>query len=205
MEELELHAYAERLASASPTPGGGSAAAVVGALGAALCAMVARITGPANGGGAIAEEADRLRRALLVERRLDEVAYGAVVTAMGLPKTTPDEKTLRTRSLQDALATAATAPMGVARRAAAVVALAEATLQLGNDNLVSDVLCAAEFGAAALAASAANVRINHKYLKDAALVNAQAGELAELEASAREHVARVRRSAAEVLTSASRR
>ena len=201
MEELELHAWAERLASASPTPGGGSAAAVVGALGAALCAMVARITGAGAATDAIAEEADRLRRALLVERHLDEIAYGAVVAAMALPRSTAAEKSLRMHQLQEALVSAASAPLGVARRAAAVVALADATLALENENLISDVLCAAEFGAACLAASAANVRINHKYMKDRALANTQAGELAELEDSARAHVERIRNAAKAALRS----
>jgi methenyltetrahydrofolate cyclohydrolase len=206
MEELEFHAYAERLASSAPTPGGGSAAAVVGALGAALCAMVARITAEGTADqakaascAAIVEEADRLRRALLVERALDELAFGMVIAAMALPKETPEEKAIRTLALQDALASAAAAPLGVARRAAAVMALADLTLGLENRNLISDVRCAAEFAAACLAASAANVRINHAYLKDRALIDTQAGELAELEDSANRHAAHIREATDKIL------
>lgn len=206
MEELEFHAYAERLASSAPTPGGGSAAALVGALGAALCAMVARICAEgkvdedqARRCAAIVEEADRLRRALLVERALDELAYGMVVAAMALPKATPGEKAIRTLAVQEALGSAAAAPLGVARRAAAVLALAEVTLGLENRNLISDTRCAAEFGAACLAASAANVRINHAYMKDRALIATQAGELAELEDSASRHAEHIREATDKIL------
>jgi formiminotetrahydrofolate cyclodeaminase len=206
MDDLEFHAYAQRLASAAPTPGGGSAAALVGALGAALCAMVARITaegkiseGQRRECEAVIDEADTLRRALLVERRLDEAAYGAVVAAMALPRAGEAEKAARTAAVQEALAGAAAAPLGVARRAAAVAALADVLLDLGSKNVISDVLCAAEFAAASLSASAANVRINHKFLKDQALVATQGGELAELERSMQTYVARIREVVAEAL------
>ena len=191
--------YLTTLASAAPTPGGGSAAALIGAFGAALCAMVARITaeGKAIGDNAplaerIVREADRLRAALYADRASDEAAYGAVVAAMALPKGTADEKAARTAQLQAALAVAAAAPLDVARRSLEVMRLAGRTIELENQNLVSDTLCAAEFAAAAIAASAANVRINHRFLKDRALISSQTITLEAIEREARALVERIR-------------
>ena len=203
---LEFHEYAERLASSAPTPGGGSAAALVGALAAALCAMVARIVAEgkvdAERAGtcrAIADEADRLRGELLISRDADERAFGQVVAAQRLPKATPEERAIREELLQQALVGAAAAPLEVARRASAVSALANATLNLRHAALASDVLCAAEFAAAALAASIANVRVNHLFLRDRALIDTNEGEIAELERESHHLLERVRSGVNEIL------
>ena len=175
-----IDAYLDRLASAEPTPGGGSAATLVGALGAALCAMVARITGGnarydsvRTEALAIAAAADVLRERFAAARPLDEAAYERVVAASALPKATEDQKRARTASMQAALAGAAEAPLAAAGLSAEGVALAERANALGNTHLVSDVECALHFFRAALAGSVANVRINHHFIKDAALVQAQ--------------------------------
>ena len=189
----------EALASAAPTPGGGSAATIVGALGAALVSMVARITSenPAYAAHvaearSIVADADALRAALTRARATDEEAYGAVVAAMALPKATPEEKAARTERLQAArterlqaaLARAAAAPLQVAELALGVVRLAQRADALGNRHLASDVACAAIFGRAALAARAQNVRINHAFLKDPGLIAAQESALHALELAA---------------------
>lgn len=175
-----IDAYLDRLASADPTPGGGSAATLVGALGAALCAMVARITAASgrhaavhDEAAAIAQAADVLRERFAAARPLDEAAYQRVVDASALPKATDDEKRARTAALQSALVGAAEAPLAAAGLSAEGIALAERTNALGNDHLVSDVECALHFFRAALASSIANVRINHRFIKDAAVVRAQ--------------------------------
>jgi len=181
---VELDAYLDALASASPTPGGGSAATLVAAMGAALLAMVARITLEAArlaavhpAARAVAADADRLRSAFTAARTEDETAYGAVVAAMGLPRGTEAEKAARTERLQAALASAAAAPLAVAELAAEAMAVAERAAALENRNLMSDVECAVAFLAAAYDASAANVRVNHAFLKDAATVAAQRDRL----------------------------
>jgi formiminotetrahydrofolate cyclodeaminase len=194
-----LESYLEALASARPTPGGGSAATIVAAAGAALVAMVARIT-LANEKYAekrslaarLVAEADLRRSELLAARRADEAAYERVVAAQALPRATPEEKTARTEALQAALAGAAAAPLGSAHLALAVLQLASDAVQLENVHLASDVGCAAEFGAAGLAAAAYNVRVNHAYLRDAALVTRQGEELERLEQRAAELLPEVR-------------
>ena len=175
-----IDAYLDRLASAEPAPGGGSAATLVGAMGAALCAMVARITAGSPRHAerraealALAEAADALRERFEAARPLDEAAFLLVVDAQALPKATDEQKALRTTALQQALAAAAEAPLTAAGLAAEGFALTEDALALGNANLASDVECAAHFFRAAFAASVANVRINHRFLKDPATVAAQ--------------------------------
>ncbi len=188
---MELDAYLERLASDAPTPGGGSAATIVAALGASLVAMVARIThkNPSfaekrASAADIVERADALRSELLAARIHDEAAYTRVVDAQALPRTTPEEKAARAAALQAALAGAAEAPLRAAELAVRVVRMSRDAGALGNAHLVSDVTCAAAFGRAALEASAANVRINHAFLRDASLVASQEATLLALEAEA---------------------
>jgi formiminotetrahydrofolate cyclodeaminase len=172
-----IDAYLDRLASADPTPGGGSAATLVGAMGAALCAMVARITAQSPrlaavraDAEAVATAAETLRERFAAARPVDEAAYGGVVQASALPKRSDEEQAARTASLQRALAGAAEAPLLVAGMCAEGIALAERAGALGNTHLISDVECALHFFRAALAASVANVRINHRFMKDAEVV-----------------------------------
>jgi formiminotetrahydrofolate cyclodeaminase len=196
---LDLQAYLNRLASAEPTPGGGSAAALVGAMGAALVAMVARITlanrkHAAVHGDAVllVGDADALRAQFLAARHADEAAYGAVSAAQALPRASEAERAARTAQLQGALAGAAAAPLHTAELAAALIALCERAAALGNTHLASDVACALAFGGAALEAAAANVRINHRFMHDAELVRRQSRRLAEVDAAASERGAAAR-------------
>jgi formiminotetrahydrofolate cyclodeaminase len=193
---LDLHAYLNRLASALPTPGGGSAATIVGALGAALVAMVARITlGSAKHADVHADalllvgEADALRAQFASARTADEEAYGDVPQAQALPRTTDEERSARNERLQAALAVAAEAPLRAAALASELLGLCERAAALRNAHLVSDVECALLFGHAALEASAANVRINHRYLTDEKLVDEQSTRLAATLRTAHRHEA----------------
>jgi formiminotetrahydrofolate cyclodeaminase len=194
----QIDAYLDRLASADPTPGGGSAATLVGAMGAALCGMVARITaaserhaGVREPALAVAADADALRDRFGAARPLDEAAYRRVVDASALPKASDAEKTLRTAALQAALAGAAEAPLAAAGLSAEGVALAGRANDLGNAHLVSDVECALHFFNASLAASIANVRINHRYIKDAELVRTQDERLIAIVGVARDTLERL--------------
>jgi methenyltetrahydrofolate cyclohydrolase len=175
-----IDAYLGRLASADPTPGGGSAATLVGALGAALCAMVARITAGndryasvRSEASAIVAAAEVLRERFAAARPLDEAAYERVVAASALPKDGDERKRARTAALQAALVGAAEAPLAAAGLSAEGIALAARANALGNTHLVSDVECALHFFRAALEASVANVRINHHFIKDPEIVRAQ--------------------------------
>ena len=194
-----LNGYLGDLASERPTPGGGSAATISAALGAALVAMVARITlgNPKRAdrhelAAALVSEGDALRERLEAARGADEAAYGAVVAAGALPKATPEDKAARTERVQTALGAAAEAPLETARLALAVLWLADRALGLGNPHLVSDLGCAAEFAAAGLLAAAYNVRANHAYLRDQDLLRTQEATLSELAAEGQIVLDRVR-------------
>jgi len=197
-----LESYLERLASSAPTPGGGSAATLVGAFAASLVAMVARITRDNRNyadKGTLADElirdADQLRTKLSEARIADERAYRAVVDATTLPRLTPEQKSARTAVLQAALTGAAAAPLHAAELAVATLRVAEGAHALGNRHLESDVVCAAIFARAALEAAAANVRINHAFMKDLDVVREQEAELSALERAGAELYARVNRTA----------
>jgi methenyltetrahydrofolate cyclohydrolase len=202
-----LSEYLTQLASESPTPGGGSAATMVGAAGAALVAMVARICSANPKYAAhrtlaleLIAGADGLREELLHARERDEAAFDCVVAATAMPKGTDAEKQARRTALDDALLHAAAEPLAAAEHALEVVRLAQRTLELNNMNLVSDVGCAAEFGRAALAACAYNVRINHRFMKDRAAIDAQAHALERIERDADALVTRVRHAVKAELT-----
>ncbi len=204
MESLDE--YASRLASDAPVPGGGSAAAVVGALGAALVAMVARICGAnpkyaaqAHVASAVADESDALRHRLTVARERDEHAFAAVVAAQRLPKTTPQERAARAEALEASLRAAAEAPLEAAATALRVLQLSERVLQIPNRNLAGDAGCGAEFAYAALAACAYNVRVNHRYMHDEQTIAAQSELLERYEHEATKTLARVRTTVATAL------
>ena len=175
-----LGGYLRDLASEAPAPGGGSAAMIVGAAGCALVAMVARICAASRKYAAVLEPAQRLiagadaLRARFEELRVsDEAAFNGVVAARG-----------NADAMQRALAKAAAVPLEGARNALEALELAKQGLALGNRNLASDLGCAAEFAYAALNACAYNVRVNHKFMKDADLVRTQAEELHAAESRA---------------------
>jgi formiminotetrahydrofolate cyclodeaminase len=196
---VDIEEYIGALASEEPTPGGGSAATLVTALGAALVAMVARLT---QNNAKYAEhhalaadlvtKADGVRARALVARTQDEAAYQTVVNATALPKGTSEERSARTAAVQSALGGAARAPLEAAELAKLVAILAARALELENVHLASDLGCAAEFAQAALAAAALNVRVNHKYMKDRAAIDAGERLLRRYEAEVAPLIKRVR-------------
>jgi len=171
LTDLPARTLIERLATSDPIPGGGSAAALAGAMGAALVHMVVSLTSgrPAAesheaalleiGNAATTAQSDLLR---LTE--LDAVAYAAVVSARRLPRETELERQSRDVQMASAIREATMAPLETARRAAAVLTLAERVAPMGNRNAISDVGVGALLAAAAMRGAALNVRINLPYL-----------------------------------------
>jgi formiminotetrahydrofolate cyclodeaminase len=163
----------------------------VGATGAALVAMVARICAEspkyAHLAGLVAkltEQADELRAELSAAGDRDEAAFQAVVAAQALPRATDGERAERTEALQRGLVAAAESPLQTAELALDVLRLAHDALALGNLHLASDIGCAAEFASAAIAAAAYNVRVNHGYMTDAGAIAAQSATLLAYEREA---------------------
>jgi formiminotetrahydrofolate cyclodeaminase len=161
--------------------------------------MVGRITARSSKFAAFAStaeelvrRADVLRKGLGEARERDERAFTAVVEAQALPKGDDSQRATRTAALQHALAEAADAPLHCAALAGDVIELAHAIAAAGNTGLASDVGCAAEFGAAAVAACAYNVRVNHLYMRDETAIGRQSSALAVIERDALARAAAVR-------------
>lgn len=160
--------------SPEPTPGGGSASALAGAMGASLLAMVAglprrktdtdeTVARLAEAGEVCASIAMQLEA--LVDR--DSEAYDMVVAAFQLPKGTEEEKATRSEAIQSALKAATEAPLEVMRRCAEALDVAPVVTELGNPNAASDVQVAVALLGAGLRGARQNVDINLDSLKDA--------------------------------------
>jgi len=181
VSSLALDAFARKLSSGDPTPGGGSASASVGAYAAGLVRMVAALTAGspkfkdvAGRATDIGTAAQALMESMLRSVDDDVTAFDAVTTAFKLPKTNDAEKSARTAAIQDALRAATEPPMRVVEASVQACRLAAELVDFGNPNAISDVGCAALFANAAAQGAALNVGINTKSFKDRGAADAYA-------------------------------
>ena len=188
-----LERYLHDAASGEPTPGGGSVAALAGALACTMAQMAANFTtGKKKYQAVEAEVQERLaglqaaRDELGALMQRDTEAYGQVSAAYGLPKDTPEQKQARTAAIQDALVVAMAAPLDAVRACARALEATARLADVANPNLISDVGVAAVLGEAALRAARLNVDVNLAYLKDDGLVAATRQETGQLAAKAAE-------------------
>jgi formiminotetrahydrofolate cyclodeaminase len=182
--------YLAAVASNAPVPGGGSVAATVGALAAALAEMVCQFSVGRHDDPSInAEIAAVLTRMAAARARLeslahdDEVAYATYRAASDLPRSTQGEKEIRRRALQDALVGAANVPLATAGASVALLPDIAYIATNGNPHVRSDAEIAAILADAAVRASAVNVRVNTAMLKDRALATTIDSRIAEIEES----------------------
>ncbi|HUE76194.1 MAG TPA: cyclodeaminase/cyclohydrolase family protein [Chloroflexota bacterium] len=173
------------LAAGTPVPGGGSAAAMVGTLAAALAAMVGRFTigrkrfaAVTDAATAAVDLADQARADLLALLDEDAIAYAGVVEAQKLPRDTDEQKAERSRLLQRALTVSARVPLRIAERCAALLPVTAEMARIGNPNLISDAGVASVLAEAGLQAAALNVRANLFYISDASTRATMKAELA---------------------------
>jgi glutamate formiminotransferase/formiminotetrahydrofolate cyclodeaminase len=166
-EKLSLEDLVLALASDAPTPGGGTAAALAGAMGASLAEMVAALTLAKEKYSAfhdvvrpIGQAAARARECLLRLAQEDSDSYEAVVAARRLPKTTDEERLERSRRMAEANRLAAEVPMRTAREAAGLLAALPDLAEKGNPNAASDAGASALLLEAAVQAALLNVAIN---------------------------------------------
>jgi methenyltetrahydrofolate cyclohydrolase len=182
-----MNTFLDELASESPAPGGGSVAALAGALGAALTSMVCRLTiGKKKYADVEVEmktiltqaEALRAQFTSLVDK--DTAAFNKVMEAYGLPKESEAQKALRTAAIREATKEATMVPLEVMKHCIDAMALAGNAGAKGNVNSVSDAGVSALMLHAACESAALNVRINLKALNDSEFVGWKADELESL-------------------------
>ncbi|MGQ9681353.1 MAG: cyclodeaminase/cyclohydrolase family protein [Anaerolineae bacterium] len=189
--DLTCRQFLDALASKEPVPGGGSGAALAGALGAALVSMVCNLTIGKKGYEAVDEPMrDLLARCEAIRAELpnlleaDTQAYGAVMAAYRLPKGTDEEKATREALLQQRFREAAEVPFQIAERCAQVVELALPAAKMGNKWAVSDAGVGALLGEAALHSALLNVEINLASIQDGDYVAAARLRISALQSAA---------------------
>lgn len=175
--DMQIKPFLEALASKESVPGGGSASALGGALGAALVSMVCNLTigkkgyedvdGPMK---ALLEESEALRNELPALLEADTQVYSAVMAAYRLPRSTKEEKATRRNAQQSALKEAAQVPFAIAERCGRIVELAKPAAEMGNKWAVSDAGVAILLGEACMRAALLNVYINLSSIKDETFV-----------------------------------
>jgi glutamate formiminotransferase / formiminotetrahydrofolate cyclodeaminase len=186
-------AFLEALASPEPTPGGGSAAAYSCAAGAALVAMVARLTIGRKKYAAVDEQmqavlakAEALGQEMQAAVIQDTAAFDALMAAYRLPKETEQQQNRRSQAVEQATLEAARVPLLVAHEAVEVMEIALQVTTLGNLNAISDGATGAAMARAALSGAGYNVRINVPGLQDQQAAQAMLLELGGYERQAAE-------------------
>jgi formiminotetrahydrofolate cyclodeaminase len=182
-----LTVFLEELASSAPAPGGGSVAALSGALGAALLSMVCSLTVGKKKYADVQEEikeilarSEALRNELTDLLEADVEAYTKVSKAYKMPKETEEERKTRSEAIQIALKEATAVPMQVAEACVKVLELCTPTAEKGTRLAVSDAGIAALMAEAGLRSAALNVLINLKSIKDDEFVEREGAKLDSL-------------------------
>lgn len=176
--EQPLQQYLDDLASEKSTPGGGSAAALSGAMGAALASMVARLTmGKAEYAGVQQEIEGLLQRTEHLRTRFQQLmqedidAYAHLAAAFKMPRDSEEQRAARSAAIQARLVDAALVPLEMAECAAELVEYCERIAEIGNTNVLSDVGTGAMLASSAGAGAGWMVRTNLRALKDLEIVS----------------------------------
>jgi formiminotetrahydrofolate cyclodeaminase len=187
LTKLTVQDFVEQLASASPTPGGGSASALAGAMAAAMVEMAANLTIGREKFRDVEQEmrivlgrAGELREQMLNAVDEDTDAFDEVSAAYKMPKDTDAEKTARTAAIQQALKGATEVPLRVAKAAMETYQLAQIAMEKANPNVASDARVALLLAEAAREGARANVDINLGMIKDEAFLARMRDELEAL-------------------------
>ena len=191
IKDTAIEPFLDQLASSAATPGGGSAAAILGGMGAALVSMVCNLTIGKKKYADVEDElkdvlakAEDLRHRMTAMIQDDVQAFDTVMGAYGMPKETEEEKAARSAAIQDALKMATEVPIRCCRLARDVIDLSLIASEKGNINVISDAGVAVLSAYAALRSAALNVYINAKMISDTSFVESKLSELESLLAGA---------------------
>jgi len=189
MKLIDLHVeeFVKQVGEGTPAPGGGSVAALAGGLGAALCMMTAGLTlGKEKYRGvwpkmqAITELSGAVAARSLDLVDQDTDAYGDVLLAFKLPNNTPELSAARRESIQEATRNATLIPLETLREMAKLTRAAEAAIEEGNPNCLSDTAVGVQLIRAAAMGAAYNVRINLSSIADKAFASGMESEMKSL-------------------------
>lgn len=185
--DMTCKEFALETASESPAPGGGSISAYMGALGAALGAMVANLSSHKAGWDEqweyfsdYAERGQQLLSELLALVDEDTEAFNRIMAVFAMPKGTPEEKAARSAALQEATLYATQVPLKTMKASLRVFEIVEAMAASGNPNSVSDAGVGALAARSAVLGAQLNVRINAAGLKDRAVADSLTAEAAQI-------------------------
>ncbi len=191
MREDSLQTFLSLLDSKAPAPGGGAAAGLSGAMGAALAAMVANLTIGKKRYAAVETQMHELEAAaekcvleMLALAEEDKQAFLTLMMAYKLSKETPEQASKRSDAIQSATKVAALVPLHVAKVSVDIMRLAQTAVRQGNSQAVSDGASSCILARAALRVSAYNVRINMNGIKDAKFNSIVGGDLCKYEEQA---------------------
>ena len=197
MDEQSLSTYLANLADGSATPGGGSVAALNGAMAAALVCMVCNLSLKSERASsarqvltATLQAAERLQDRLTRLSREDSLAFDQVIEAYRLPKQSETENRSRKRALEDAYQTATLVPLHTAQSCAGVIALAEELLNYSKPSAAGDAVAAGVSALAGLKIAVLNIAINLRFINDDAF---KSSIKSQLEALGSNHENRVQR------------
>jgi formiminotetrahydrofolate cyclodeaminase len=187
ISSLSLESFNDRLAARTPTPAGGSAAAVVGSQAAALVSLVIRFTLGKPDFAGVAPELERslaqseaLRRRLLALADEDAAAFEGVIAAYAMAKEPPEAKAARSAAIQTALKGATITPFTTAEQCLAVMQLIGPVVEVANPTVAGDGVTALLLVNGALGSSLANVRVNLQTIRDQAFVEEWAAKADKL-------------------------
>jgi formiminotetrahydrofolate cyclodeaminase len=191
IKDTEVEKFLDALASQSATPGGGSAAAIIGAMGAALVSMICNLTiGKKKYADVEPEMKEVLAKAEALRHKLtgmiedDVKAFDAVMGAYGMAKETDQQKAARDKAIQAALKQATDVPMRCCHAAREVIDLGAIAADKGNLNVISDAGVGVLAAYAALRSAALNVFTNARMINDKTFTEAKLKELNQLLAGA---------------------
>ncbi len=187
IKEKSIEVFLDELASKQATPGGGSAAAVMGAQSAALTSMVCNLTIGKPKYAEVEEDmqsllkqSETLRKQLTDMIKADVDVFDRLMACYGLPKETDGEKVKRSAQIQSVLKQATLVPLECAKACAEAIKLSRIAAEKGNLGVISDAGVAAMAGYSALKSAALNVYINTSSIKDRAFAETTLQELDEI-------------------------
>lgn len=190
LREITLGSYLDNVSSSSPAPGGGSVAAVTGALSASLGCMVTALSSRRSADDQVdglAKACSQFRESFLQLSADDQAAFEAVMSALKLPK----EDASRAQRVEQTVQAAAEVPLTIAQACVNLLDVLETLLPMASRHCISDVGAAAHLALASLRASLLNVTINITFMKDRAAADRYEATALRLEHDAQQRCQRI--------------